>query len=237
MTTNIYFNWISQVLTTLVVYIAICLIFVWIRQKKSSLFHEVDNQTTAQRKIPVEIALSSQLLIINSSVILFVYFLKNNYNISPVYFDIQDYGWFYFFLSIFLLTLVSDATFYWLHRAMHIPFFYNSIHHVHHRSTNPTAFTGFSFHTLEAASIGFICFYLPALIVPWHPIAFMIYSVFCVFWISFIHSGVEFQRSPSLYKIMNTSSDHNAHHQYTNYNYSLYYSIWDRLCKTYRKEK
>ncbi len=35
---------------------------------------------------------------------------------------------------------------------------------------------------------------------------------------------------------MNTSVAHNLHHQYFNGNYGLYFSIWDRVTGTLRKD-
>lgn len=236
---KLFLNWISQVSMTLLVYLFISIVFLYLRKRQSTslgrFLGEIENNMISKQTIGLEILLSSQLLIINASVLLLVYYLKSEFNFSLVYFDIAEYGWLYFFISIFLLTLISDMAFYWLHRLMHVPFLYKYIHEVHHRSTNPTAFAGFSFHTLEAISIGIICFYLPAIIIPWHPAAFIIYSVFCVFWISFIHSGLEIRSVVTPYKIMNTSTDHNNHHQHIDCNYSLYYSLWDRFCKTHKK--
>lgn len=234
MTNQIIALWLKQIIFTFFGYFFICTIFYLLKRKQTQLFKKILNPLKSLISIPQEILYSLQLLCLNASIVLITYFTKLHYNYSPIYFDIKQYGIVYFLFSILLLTIFSDFIFYWVHRIMHIKILYKYIHEVHHRSKSPNAFSGFSFHTLEAFSIGLFCFYVPALLIPWHPISFSIYSIFCIFWISFIHSGLEIKKGNPLYFIMNTSIDHNNHHQFIYCNYSLYYSIWDRIFKTHR---
>ena len=79
--------------------------------------------------------------------------------------DPLQYGWGYFILSFPTMLLIHDAYFYWVHRIMHHPKLYKRIHHVHHLSTNPSPWTAYAFHPLEAileaGIIPLIAFSLP----------------------------------------------------------------------------
>ncbi|WPT15142.1 Lathosterol oxidase [Picochlorum sp. SENEW3] len=63
------------------------------------------------------------------------------------------------------LDYLHDAWFYWTHRLLHTKLLYRRVHYIHHQSTVPTAFTGYSFHSIEAmivfANEIFVCFLFP----------------------------------------------------------------------------
>ena len=45
-----------------------------------------------------------------------------------------------------LLDLFHDTWFYFTHRLLHSRWMLRNVHYMHHQSTNPSAFTGYSFH-------------------------------------------------------------------------------------------
>lgn len=47
---------------------------------------------------------------------------------------------------IILLDLLHDSWFYFSHRFLHNPWMLRNVHYMHHQSTMPSAFTGYSFH-------------------------------------------------------------------------------------------
>ncbi|HXB10697.1 MAG TPA: sterol desaturase family protein, partial [Bacteroidia bacterium] len=152
-----------------------------------------------------------------------------------LYNNISNYGWAYFFLSVFLALVIHDAYFYWTHRLMHHPKLFKAFHLVHHKSTNPSPWAAFAFHPLEAMVEAGI---LPVLvfIMPMNR-----YSVLAFFLISTIinvygHLGYEIYPAwlikSKLGKWLNTSVSHNIHHKYFNGNYSFYTIIWDVLMGT-----
>src|SRR5687767_13013911 len=69
---------------------------------------------------------------------------------TRMYFNVEDFGIIYLIVSVILIIFLHDSYFYWLHRFMHLPRFYNIFHKVHHGSVNPTAFASLAFHPLEA---------------------------------------------------------------------------------------
>lgn len=152
-----------------------------------------------------------------------------------LYYDIDAYGWAWFWLSIPAGLLVHDFYFYWTHRFMHLPQVYERVHEWHHRSTNPSPLAAFAFHPLEAVieAGGFIAILL---IVPIHPLAFLAVSFIMIAMNVMGHLGYEllprgFAQSP-LSNWFNTATSHNQHHRTYSYNYGLYTLIWDRLFGT-----
>lgn len=82
-----------------------------------------------------------------------------------LYTDINKFGLFYFFFSIALVVFIHETYFYAIHRLMHTKALMPKVHRLHHVSTDPTPFTGYAFHPLEAVlEFGFlplIIFVLP----------------------------------------------------------------------------
>ena len=70
---------------------------------------------------------------------------------SLLYYDINEYGIPYLFLSIILHVLYDETLTYWIHRWLHTyPYLYTKLHRHHHRSKDVTPFSGFAFHPLDA---------------------------------------------------------------------------------------
>jgi len=149
------------------------------------------------------------------------------------------YGRFYYFLTFPIMLLIHDAYFYLIHRFMHQPKLFRIIHKIHHLSTNPSPWTAYAFHPvealLEAGIIPLIAFTLPV-----HPSALGIFLLFQFFFNVYGHLGYElyprgFQNS-WIGRWVNTGVAHNQHHQFFHGNYGLYTLIWDRLFGTLRSD-
>jgi Delta7-sterol 5-desaturase len=71
----------------------------------------------------------------------------------------------YLVFTIIALDYLHDAWFYWTHRLLHWAPVYRHVHYIHHKSTVPTAFAGYSFHSAEAALVFaneiLVCFLFP----------------------------------------------------------------------------
>lgn len=79
-----------------------------------------------------------------------------------------------FSLKFLLLSFWSDFHFYCVHRLLHIPFLFRSVHRVHHLSKNPGPWSGLSMHPIETT------IYLSKVLLPlafpshsMHPIHFL----------------------------------------------------------------
>jgi Delta7-sterol 5-desaturase len=158
---------------------------------------------------------------------------------TSYYTHISEHGWAYFFLAFPLLFIIHDTYFYWTHRLMHNRRLFPLFHLVHHRSTNPSPWAAYSFHPLEAVvEAGIFVLFLFTL--PVHPLHLIIFFLLMIIYNVYGHLGYElyprgFNRHP-LGRWINTSVNHNLHHQYFRGNYGLYFTFWDRLMKTIRMD-
>jgi len=159
--------------------------------------------------------------------------------VTHIYTSIADYGIGYFIVSIILLLLLHDTYFYWTHRAMHHRAVFNWAHHTHHKSTNPSPWAAMAFHPLEA-TVEALYVTLANLIFPMHPLADFIFLLIMMTYNVYGHLGYElypkgFAQS-AVGKWINTSVNHNQHHQYFKGNYGLYFLWWDRWMGTLRDD-
>lgn len=126
-----------------------------------------------------------------------------------------------------------------MHRALHLKKLFKYIHLVHHRSTNPTPFSSYSFHPLEAVLETFV-FYVIAFTIPTHPLALFIAVNISLLINAYGHLGYKILpegiRKTVIFKIFNTSVHHNMHHKKFNGNYGLYFRFWDKIMGTEFKD-
>ena len=155
------------------------------------------------------------------------------------YQSIETYGWAYYFCVFPVLFIMHDLYFYIMHRIMHHPALFKYIHLVHHKSTNPSPWAAYAFHPLEAIiEQGIVIIFYFTL--PIHITHLAIFFLFSILYNVYGHLGYElypkgFNRT-KIGKWINTSINHNQHHQYFKGNYGLYTLIWDRLFDTIRKD-
>ena len=161
------------------------------------------------------------------------YFQQHGY--TKIYLDIHEHSIAYFIFSVFAFIMAHDTYFYWSHRLMHHKKIYPHVHLIHHKSFNPTPWATFSFHPIEAVMQVLI---LPIMVflIPLHPLAILIWSMYQLMLNVGGHTGYEVFRSGFTKRIhtlwSNTATHHNMHHKHVNCNYSLYFNIWDRIMGT-----
>lgn len=166
-----------------------------------------------------------------------VFFLTNNLTkpYTTIYIKISDHGWLYFMFLFPVMFIVHDTYFYWCHRLMHHPKLFNLLHLVHHKSTNPSPWTAYSFHPLEALiESGIFIIFIFAF--PVHPLHLLIFFLLMFIYNVYGHLGYELYpknfHKTWIGKWINTSVAHNMHHQYFKGNYGLYFMFWDRIMGT-----
>lgn len=160
-------------------------------------------------------------------------------DLTRIYVNIEEYGWFWFLLSIVTMVLLHDTYFYWTHRAMHLPWIYRRVHRTHHRSASPTPWSAYAFSSSEAIVQAAIV-PLIAITIPVHPIAILIFMSVQIGFNVVGHCGHEvfprwFMDSPFA-TLLNSVTHHSLHHESRNGNYSLYLNVWDRLLGTNHAE-
>lgn len=158
---------------------------------------------------------------------------------TTYYTDIDQYGKPYFFLAFLIMFLMHDSYFYWAHRLMHHPALFRIMHLVHHKSTNPSPWAAYAFHPLEAiVEVGIVPIFL--FTIPIHTIHLPVFFLFMIAYNVYGHLGYElypkgFAKHP-VGRWINTSVNHNQHHQYFKGNYGLYLLFWDRIMGTIRED-
>jgi lathosterol oxidase len=137
-----------------------------------------------------------------------------------------------------------DTYFYWLHRWMHKEPVYTWVHKLHHKSTSPNLLTTLSVNPLESLiNGGFVAIFLTTATLVALPIhaatAALILPTNIVMGL-YVHSGYEFLprwwNKTWATKWFITTTFHDQHHKFFNYNFGGYTTIWDYLCGTTRKK-
>lgn len=140
-------------------------------------------------------------------------------------------------LLVYFFTF--DAWFYWFHRLMHKEPIYKWVHKIHHKSTSPNLLTTFSVSPLESlVNGGFIPIFTA--VFPVHAQSLGVMTAIAGGMGLYVHCGYEFMpkwwnRSWAT-KWLITTTFHDQHHKYFNWNFGGYTTIWDRLAKTVRKK-
>lgn len=207
------------------------LLYKWISYKK------IQQRLPAKNDYVREIAYSVITMLFFAFVPLFI--IKNPV-IAPYttfYKDIDKYGMFYFYAAFPIMFIIHDTYFYWTHRLMHHPKIFRYFHLVHHQSVNPSPWAAYAFHPLEAiVEVGIFAVFL--FTIPIHRLHLPIFFLLSIIYNVYGHTGYElYPKGFSkhwLGKWINTSVNHNQHHQYFKGNYGLYFLFWDRMMGTIR---
>lgn len=206
--------------------------------RRRFFFKKIQQKFPANSDYFRELGYSLLTMLIFSSVIVFL----NSPTIviyTTRYQSIDEYGWFYYFSVFPILFIMHDLYFYIMHRIMHHPSLFKYIHLVHHKSTNPSPWAAYAFHPLEAIiEQGIVVIFYFSL--PIHISHLAIFFLFSIVYNVYGHLGYELYpkgfNKTRIGRWINTSVNHNQHHQYFKGNYGLYTLIWDRIFGTIRKD-
>lgn len=206
--------------------------------RRRFFFKKIQQKFPANSDYFRELGYSLLTMLIFSSVIVFL----NSPTIviyTTRYQSIDEYGWFYYFSVFPILFIMHDLYFYIMHRIMHHPSLFKYIHLVHHKSTNPSPWAAYAFHPLEAIiEQGIVVIFYFSL--PIHISHLAIFFLFSIVYNVYGHLGYELYpkgfNKTWIGRWINTSVNHNQHHQYFKGNYGLYTLIWDRIFGTIRKD-
>jgi lathosterol oxidase len=151
---------------------------------------------------------------------------------TPIYLDIAEYGWPYFFGSAVLLFVLNDAAAYYVHRMFHLKPLFRRIHRHHHKFIATTPYVTVAVHPIELLALQLSSF-LPIFLIPFHPAAIGAVLVYILVFNIIDHSGVRLTsalpwQGPSMY--------HDDHHAHFHCNFGQHLMLWDRLHGTLRRE-
>jgi len=153
--------------------------------------------------------------------------------LSRLYDDVSEYGWFYLFFSVPFFLVFTDYLVYWVHRTLHHPMIYKTIHKPHHKWLIPTPFASHAFHPVDGY-LQSVPYHLFIFLFPLHRWLYLGLFVFVNFWSILIHDSDMITGHP-LEHVINGPAHHTLHHLYFTVNYGQYFTWADRAGGSYRQ--
>ncbi|THU93325.1 fatty acid hydroxylase [Dendrothele bispora CBS 962.96] len=152
---------------------------------------------------------------------------------SKLYDDVEaNGGWVYLVLSVPMFLLFTDYCIYWIHRWLHLPLFYKTLHKPHHKWIVPTPFASYAFHPIDGY-LQSVPYHLFVFFFPLHRMLYLTLFVLITIWTIFIHDSDMITGHP-LEKVINGPAHHTLHHIYFTVNYGQYFTWADRVGSSYR---
>jgi lathosterol oxidase len=136
----------------------------------------------------------------------------------------------YNYLQFPFFILFTDFFIYFIHRGLHHPKVYKTLHKPHHKWIMPTPYASHAFHPVDGFAQS-LPYHIFPFIFPLQKLAYIALFAFINIWTIMIHDGEYVANSP----IINGAACHTMHHLYFNYNYGQFTTLWDRLGGSYRK--
>ncbi len=170
-------------------------------------------------------------IILNSfmKIVIFIVFLFF-YNLSPLHIPIT---WWSFILCFIALDFFR----YWAHRIAHEQRFWWSTHVVHHSSEHYNFSVSFRLSWTQNLKI---IFFLPVILMGFHPLVFLIIHQLEVLYQFWLHTELIKKLPKPIEFIFTTPSHHRVHHstneKYIDKNYGSTLIIWDRIFGTFQEE-
>ena len=136
-------------------------------------------------------------------------------------------------LHLVMFLLLEDASFYWLHRALHTPFLYKHIHKLHHEYKQPNCWATEYTNVIEYTVVNGASAFLGGILLRSH-----IWTIWAWLAIRTLegldgHSGYDFWFSPFRYfPFRPGASVHDYHHSNNVGNYGSFFTFWDSICGT-----
>ena len=132
------------------------------------------------------------------------------------------------FVALFLLIPVWESFyFYWIHRALHIPFLYKHVHALHHRNINVGPWSGLSMHPVE--HVIFLGSVLIHFVVPANPVHILFHLQYYALTAASTHTGYEGVLAKDKNRLQLGTFHHQMHHRYFECNYGSLELPWDKL--------
>ena len=136
-----------------------------------------------------------------------------------------------FIAGLMLLPIWSAFHFYWVHRLLHVPFFYKRVHALHHRNVNIGPWSGLSMHPVE--HLLYLSSLLIHCVIPSHPIHLYFHVIYLAPGAAMTHTGYEDLLIKDKRKLALGSFYHQLHPRYYECNYGNQEMPWDRLFRTF----
>ncbi|ETV70547.1 hypothetical protein H257_13933 [Aphanomyces astaci] len=134
--------------------------------------------------------------------------------------------------ELVMFVLVEDATFYWVHRALHWKKVYKYVHKVHHEFTAPFGLTAVYTHPVEELATILATLAGP-LIFGSHILCLWVWLVLRTIETIDSHSGYDFPFTLGhFFPLLSGPARHDYHHEKFDCNYGSTLAFWDWFCGT-----
>lgn len=168
--------------------------------------------------------------VIKTSVLFLIVFL---YKRTPWKISIEYFWW-----SLIPCVIASDFARYWAHRIAHESRLLWATHVTHHSSKNYTFAVSFRLSWVQHIKL---VFFVPVMLMGFHPIIFIITNQIEVLYQFWIHTELIRKLPKPIEYIFTTPSHHRVHHatndKYIDKNYGSTFIIWDRMFGTFQPEE
>ncbi|XP_041947461.1 lathosterol oxidase isoform X2 [Alosa sapidissima] len=153
---------------------------------------------------------------------------------SKLYDDVHDspMGWSGLIFSMVSFLFFTDGCIYWIHRFLHHRLIYKHFHKPHHVWKIPSPFASHAFHPVDGFLQG-LPYHIYPFLFPLHKVLYLGLYVFVNIWTISIHDG-DYRVPHALQPVVNGSAHHTDHHLFFDYNYGQYFTLWDRIGRSYR---
>jgi len=133
--------------------------------------------------------------------------------------------------QMLVLFFWNEIHFYLVHRVLHLPWLIRRVHFVHHISKEPTVFSTFSFHVVEAFLLGTVIVF-PLLIYPFQVMALLSLPVMSILLNTLGHCNYDLFPNLAPNVFLKFSNRHSMHHKKGNGNYGFMLPWFDSLFNT-----
>lgn len=135
----------------------------------------------------------------------------------------------YTFLAVSVVTffLFTDCIIYWIHRYLHHPLIYKTLHKAHHTWKVPSPFASHAFHPVDGF-LQSLPYHIYPFLFPLHKGLYLGLFFAVNVWTVLIHDA-DYRVPKVLRPIVNGSAHHTDHHLFFTCNYGEYLTLWDRL--------
>jgi Delta7-sterol 5-desaturase len=153
-----------------------------------------------------------------------LYFWGAANGVIPTFFIIEHP--FVFVAWLLALPVLTSSHFYWVHRLLHWPPLYKTVHHLHHRNIHIGPWSGMSMHPVE--HVLYISSVLIHFVVPSHPVIFLVHIYSRCLGPAFSHAGFEKVLIGETKVVDAADFHHQLHHRFFECNYGTADAPWDK---------
>ena len=139
-------------------------------------------------------------------------------------------NWVVLLIWLLIIPVLTSSHFYFIHRLLHWPPLYRTVHRLHHRNIHVGPWSGMSMHPVE--HILYISSVLVHFFIPSHPVILLVHIYGRCLGPAFSHAGFEQLKWGDTNVVAAADFHHQLHHRYFECNYGTTDAPWDKWLGT-----